>query len=464
MLAPSAARDAPQNAVLFWADLAEDRIDTLYTALDNSENLNDRAVRTDLQLGGFDVRQYAVPVNNEPTGDAPATFANATDVTYLLVTRLPGRLVAVMAPATAGEEIAAARAAGGEPDWDLLADVETTHGVLARYLDASTDGGENDGFAPRLAADPGVASATQLGRGDAAPTLAELFIDVPTILEVGHATIERGNDPEQARQFTAVTEALGLDDLGAFAGSVFSADRGLQMRGFLGSPAPRSGLTGMLDGTTLPATPPAWVPADVGYGHLAFDLSKAWDLALEVAAETAGPQAVQQMQMANGMTGMFIQTDLVTALRSLGTAHRFVNLPQSEELSDGQELQPFAVVWDLADPAVVQRIIAFGKQQIGSQPGVSVVDEQGFTGLRFDQPQGGVSGAALLGPSNLVLGVGGDLADRVVTSLNNPPAPATRCSAATSSGPAATSCRTAKASGSSSPTADATWSPGPGRS
>lgn len=424
VMAPTDARDTPRNVLVFWADLDEERIDTLYAALDNNEAMNDRAVRTDLQLGGCDVRQYAIPENDEAADDTPATFEDATDVTHLLITRLPGRVVATLGTPEAGEEVAAARAAGGDPDWDTLADVETVHGVLARYLDETTAGGDGDGFAPRLAADPGVAAATHLGRGEGDPTLAELFVDVPTILEFGRGAMEREGDAEQAQQFAAVTGALALDDLGAFAGSVFSADRGLQLRGFLGAPAPRTGLVGLLDGTTLPAAPPAWVPAGVGYGHLAFDLGKVWDLALDVATQTGGPEAAQQMQMANGMTGMFIQTDLVSALRSLGTAHRFVNLPQAEPVGDGAEqMQPFAIVWDLADPAIVQRIMAFGKQQMGAQPGVTAVDEQGFSGLRFEQP-GGVSGAAMLGPSNLVVGAGGDLSDRVITSLNNPPAPA----------------------------------------
>ena len=423
IMAPTDARPTPRNVLVFWADIDDDRIDTLYTALDNSEDLTERAVRTDVQIEGFDVRQYAIPENNQLDDGTLATFDDATDVTHLMITRLPGRLVAVMGTPEAEEEVAAAREAGGDLDWDSLSDIETVLGVLARYLDATVADGDGDGFAPRLAADPGVSAATQLGRGDADPTLAEVFIDVPTILEASHNTIERTNDAQQAQQFTAVTSALGLDDLGAFGGSIFAADRGLQLRGFLGSPAPRSGITGVFDGATLPAEPPAWVPAGVGYGHLALDLSQVWDLVLDVAAQTGGPQAVQQMEMANGMTAMFIQTDLVSALRSLGTAHRFVNLPQSEEIGNGEELQPFAVVWDLADPGIVQRIIAFGKQQLTAQPGVTAVDEQGFTGLRFEQP-GGVSGAALLGPSNLVAGAGADLTDRVVTSLNNPPAPA----------------------------------------
>ena len=424
VLAPSETRDTPRSAVVFWADLEEEHIDTLYTVLDQNDSLNYRAARTDLQLVGHAVRQYAIPQNDPAENGAPATLANATDLSHLLITRLPGRMVAVIGTPESAPQVAQARDTGGDLNWDQLTDVETLHGIISRYL-AHAATGDDDGFAPRLAADPGISGATHLSRGDQAPTFAEWFIDVPTILSFGQKTMRQQNGPEQADQFAAVSSALGLDQLGAFAGSVFSTDRGLQLRGFLGAPAPRRGLAALLDGATLPAAPPAWVPSDVGYGHLAFDLSKVWDLTLDVATQVGGPQAAQQLQFANAMAGGVVQSDIPTVLRSLGTAHRFVNLAAqapNPQHPDQIISQPFALIWDLADAAVMQRLMAFLTQQAGAQPGVTAAEEQGFSGLRFDQQ--GVSGAAMLGTSNLVFGIGGDLTDRVVTGLNNPPAPA----------------------------------------
>ncbi len=425
VLAPTDARPAPRNVILFWAELDEDRIDTLYTALDNSDDMNERATRTDLALGGADVRQYLIPETQNDEEGVSATFENATDATQFLITRLPGRVVVAMAPPESAGSVATARNAGGDLNWDTVLDVENVHGVFARYLDATANGGDDQGFAPRLSADPGVTAATHLGRNQDEPMLGEVFIDVPRLLTMGDSAIERQGDPEAARQFTAAIQAMGLKDLGAFAGSVFSANRGLQVRGFLGAPAPRAGLVGMLDGTTLPTDPPAWVSKDVNYGHLAFDLGKLWDVSLDIARQTGGPEVAQQMQMANLMAGGMLQTDIPGALRSLGTAHRFVSVTQTAPQGaafDAPEIQPFALVWDLANAAIVQRLMALAKQQIGSQPSVTVVDEQGFTGLRTAEE--GVEGGVMLGSSNLVMGFGGGLTDRVMTSLNNPPAPA----------------------------------------
>ena len=251
VMAPTDARNTPRSIALFWADLDEERIDSLYTALDHNEDMNERAVRTDLQLGGCDVRQYAIPENNDAADDTPVTFDNATDVSHLLVTRLPGRVVVAMGIPESADAVTKARAAGGDLDWDTLTDIETVHGVLDRYLNHTTAGGDADGFVPRLAANPGVADATHLSRPELDPTLAELFVDIPTILEFSRAAMQREDNAEQAEQFAAVSDALGLDRLGAFAGSVYSANGGLQMRGFLGAPAPRAGLAGMLDGLSL---------------------------------------------------------------------------------------------------------------------------------------------------------------------------------------------------------------------
>ena len=412
VMVPTETRDTPQSTLLFWADLDEDRIDQLEAALDQNEGDQANVQRTDLELGGVTVREY--------------TQAEEGDESLLLVTRLPGRVIVAAGIPELGQMAQAEGADAGQAGIDL----EAVHGVLDRYITDTRAGAADIGFAPRMAAVPGVAAATALGRDAATPTAAELFVDLPAIMDTFKTGVAQGvaaggmNDPESQQQVTAVFEALGLNDLGVLATSAYAGEGGLQFRGFLGASAPRHGLVGMLDGTTLPAAPPAWVPNDVGYAHVAFDLGNLWDLAIDIAQATGGPEGVQQIQQANSMAGMFIQTDIQSALRSLGTAHRIISMPTEIAPGDlaGESVQPTVFVWEPTDAGVLQRIFAFAKQSMGSQPGVELADEQGFSGLRFEQQ--GASGAALLGPDHMIVGVGGTIIDRLLPLLSAPPAPA----------------------------------------
>ena len=58
-------------------------------------------------------------------------------------------------------------------------------------------------------------------------------------------------------------------------------------------------------------------------------------------------------------------------------------------------------------------------EKVAEASGKEMVEEQGFTGIRFEEPN---EGGAFVGRGHLVIGVGAGLTESVLATLRNPPA------------------------------------------
>ncbi len=459
---PRREEQLPRMQLLFSADLPEEKIDQIYGAFEHGaeENAdNDELRRLNFELGGVEVQQYSIAdmgMDREADWSMPDGFETMTDEqidehwkkveeendkaqwakideTHLLLTRMPGRFVLAVGLPQSKEAIRQMIADQQEIDWDSATDVESVQATLAQYV-AAMDGGAEEGLAAQVSANAGAASI--LGNDN---TLFEFAADLPQAIELISLGIRLEENAEDAEQFRQVMSALGLDDLGLATGSGYFADNALQYRTFAGMSAPRSGLLGTLDGQTLPAGPPAWVPQGVTYFHLAYDLSKLYDVVVQMVAELGGDEAMQSVQMGNMMVQGYAQADIPTILRSLGTRHSVILLEgrevtrqveewdfEAEEFKEVERttyMRPGAVVWDLADGEVWNRVMGalknFAAMAGGTEGGVAAVDEQGFTGLRLDE--GEFPAALMLGQNKLMFGFGDDVSARTLSLLNNPP-------------------------------------------
>ena len=461
---PRGADQLPRMMILGWADLDDQRIDQIYAAVDKSHADNpqpeERMRRIDLDLAGAEVRQYSIAemgMDRQTDWSMPDDAGNMTqeqldehwakleeennkaqytkvDETHLLVTRQPGRLILALGLPQSKEEVRQQLADGQNIDWDSATDAQSVQDCLTRFLLAQGEG-EADSFAARLSAKP--AADQVLGQDNA---LFEFAADMPRVFELIGDGIRLEQDEETAAQFEAIMRSLGLDGLGVAAASGYFSDQAIRYQLFAEAAAPRRGLPGTLDAATLPAEPPAWVPADVTYFHLAYDLSQLYDVVLQTVQDIAGPEAAQQVQMGNMMVQNYAQADIPTILRALGTRHSVMLMEGREFTTTAQEwdfeaetmktverqsyMRPGAMVWDLADGEVWNRVMMtlknFAGMAGGAEGGVATVDEQGFTGLRSDA--GTFPGSLMLGQQKLMFGFGPDVSAQALSLLNNPPA------------------------------------------
>lgn len=419
---------APRAILMFWADLEEDVIDRVFAAQERAmeeDGAEHATTRTDVELAGLDTRQLMIP-EIDWVEDADGEWnEGVADQTLVLMTRLPGRMVVALGTPQADDTAVA----GDGTDWEAVTDAELVRAVTARFLE-SMQAGKDGAFAARILGNPDAAAVVPMKD----ESLVELYGDVQPLLDLARAgAAESGDEP----QFDATMQALGFDTVGVFAGSYYLSDEAIRGHVFAQMSEPRNGLPATLDAATLPAEPPAWVPTDMSYGHLGYDLSKLYDVIVAVAQAVAPEQAMQQIQMANGMVQMQTQSDIPSILRAFGTAHRIVVLPSRKVTMEIEEwdydseefvtierevpTQPVAVVWDIADQPLMDRLLnaAIGFAAMGGQ-GVEPVEEQGFRGLRMTQA--GPTVSLMLGPQQLVVGVGPDVTSRVLSLLNNPPA------------------------------------------
>jgi len=454
--------ELPRFIMLGWADLAEEDIDRIYTAIDQAEaetEGDEERRRVDLELSGVAVRQYSIAetdADREINWDTPDDFWEKTeeqqqafweekeklseavqyvrvDETHLLLTRTPGRLIITVGFPQSKDAVRELLAAGQEIDWDVATDVESVQAALAHFL-AAQDGGADDSFAARMLAEPDAAAA--VGHDNA---LFEFYADSPRMIDLIAVGVEMEEGAEDAQQFKTVMTALGFDSLGVATGSGYFGDSTIQLRSFIQMAGPRQGLLATLDGQTLPPVPPAWVPAGVTYFHAAYDLGKLYDVVIDVAQQLGGPEVMQQVQMGNMMVQGQVQADIPTILRGLGIRHSSILLEGRQIQVSNEEydyetetfktvestisMQPMGFVWDLADVEAWTRVITAVKNfapMAGPDGGVEVVDEQGFTGLRITS--GPFPVAVMLGQGKLVIGVGPDVTERTLSLINNPPA------------------------------------------
>ncbi|MBB6431304.1 hypothetical protein [Algisphaera agarilytica] len=457
---PRGEGELPRMVLLGWADMEEADIDRIYAAIDKAEEENEDADdtrRLDYELAGMPVRQYSSSeegMDIEVTWDTPDDFYEWTDEqqeahwdklqkmedeaqyvkideTHLLMTRAPGRMAMAIGFPQSGDAVRELIAADSDIDWDEATDVASVQEVFANFL-GSLEGGNDNSFAANILSVPEAAAAV-----DGENSLVEFYADGQKLLDLIGVAIAIDEGEESAEEYTKLMEVLGFDSLGVMAGSTFLADGALRWDFFAAMPSPRRGLLSTLDGQTLPAEPPAWVPAGASYFHLAYDLGKLYDVILDTVQQMAGPEAAQQVMMGNMIVQSQIQTDIPSLLRSFGTRHSIVATESQEITIETEEydfetesfktvettmtMQPVAFVWDLADADVWTNVMNAAKRfapSMGDE--VQLVDEQGFTGLRSETT--GLPMGFMLGQNNLVLGVGPDVVTRVLTSINNPPA------------------------------------------
>ncbi|MEM9418313.1 MAG: hypothetical protein AAGA25_04545 [Planctomycetota bacterium] len=458
---PRGDQELPRMVLLGWAEMEDADIDRIYAAIDKAdaeEADNEDSRRLDYELAGLEVRQYSASemgMDSEVSWDLPEGFENMTqeqmdahwaevekkeaeakfvkiDETHLLLTRMPGRMAMAIGFPQSGDAVREMMADGKDIDWDAATDVASVQEIFANYL-TSLDGGADASFASRILAVPEAANAV-----GSENTLIELYADGPQLIDLLGYVIGLEEGDEAAQQYRTVMNALGFNGLGVLAGSGHLTDGAFRFDFFSEMQAPRAGLLGTLDGQTLPAEPPAWVPAGTSYFHLAYDLGKLYDVVLDVVQQLAGPEAMQQVQMGNMMVQSQIQADIPTLLRSFGTRHSIVATESQQVTFETEEydfdtesfktvektttMQPVALVWDLAAPDVWTNIMTAAKNfapMAGDQVEL-VDDEQGFTGMRMSAE--GLPMGFLLGRGKLVLGVGPEVTTRVLTSINNPPA------------------------------------------
>lgn len=450
----------PRMLMLAWAEMDDADIDRIYAALDKaqeeqSDSENDR--RLDYELAGLPVRQFSSGedgMDREVSWDLPDGFENMTeeqmeahwanvekmnadaefvkiDETHLLMTRIPGRMVMAIGFPQSSDNVRQLMADGGEIDWDAATDIAGVQDVFARYLNAM-DGGAEDSFAAAMLAEPEAAAAVASDQ-----SLFEVYADGPGLIDLIGFAIASEQGDDEAQQYRTVMEALGFDGLGVIAGSGHLADGAMRFDLFSQMASPRSGLLGTLDGQTLPAAPPAWVPSGASYFHLVYDLGKLYDVVVQTAQQLAGPDVMQQVQMGNMMVQGQVQADIRTILSSLGTRHAIIATEsqqvtmQIEEYDFESEtfktveqtttMQPVAFAWDLTDADVWTRVMSVLKNFAPMAGGeVQLADEQGFTGLRADLE--GLPMGLMLGQGQLVYGLGPDVTARTLASINNPPA------------------------------------------
>lgn len=457
---PREGEALPRMMMLAWADMDEADIDRIYAALDqaeqqNADEMNNR--RVDSELAGFPVRQYSSSVNGmdrEISWDLPDGFENMTeeqmeahwanaekmnaeaefakiDEAHVLLTRMPGRMAMAIGFPQSEDNVRQMIAAGGDIDWDVATDVASVQAVFAGYLNA-LEGGADDSFAARILAEPDAAAAV-----DGEQSLFELYADGPSLLDLLGHVIASENGEQEAQQYRTVMESLGFNGLGVVAGSAHLTDGAMRFDMFTQMTPPRAGLLGTLDGQTLPAAPPAWVPAGTSYFHLAYDLGKLYDVVINTVQQLAGPDVMQQVQMGNMMVQGQVQADIPTILRSLGVRHSIIATESQQVTFETEEydfetesfktvettttMQPVAFVWELSDPEVWTRVMTAAKNFAPMAGGdIELVDEQGFTGLRINTV--GLPMGFMLGQGKLVYGVGPDVTARVLSAINNPPA------------------------------------------
>ncbi len=406
---------------------------------ERDEDADNPAQRTDLELAGTQVRQFAIPETDWIESQDGEWEEAVIDRGHLLLTRLPGRMIVAIAPPQSQDNVRALLDDGAtveDLDWDTVTDVQAVQAVLTRFLETTQDNADG-AFAPRMLAQAD--AATTVPQKD--HSLFEFYADAAKLIDLGRqAAMLNGTD---ITAFDQGIQTLGFDHLGLLTGSYYLADQALYGRFWAELPQPRQGLPGTLDGQTLPASPPDWVAADLSYGHFAYDLTKLYDVVTKIAVAMVGPDANMQIQMANGMVMGQTQADIPTILRALGTAHRIVMLPTRPVLTevtqwdeDAEDMvtvekevdtQPVAAVWDLQDGDVWQRVMAVitnFSAMAGPDANIETVEEQGFHGLRSTQQ--GITTSLMLNDNHLVIGVGPDVTARVLSLLNNPPPAADR--------------------------------------
>lgn len=408
-------QDPPVIYTLIWtnpgAELATKMTKAMNKSLEKAKDEEDgpNIKRFDEKLGGFDVVHLMADRPEEivdfsfENGEFKQIEKKFTSRTHSLYIQDGGRIMMAVLPAMAID--------GDDADPNAEQKLEKLKGYLARFAS-----GTSSGFARRMATTGGMAEAMPAGE-----SLMEAYFDVPRIMKMAMASM----DDQEKKIF----EAFGIHTLGPMAMRMTMRDDQMWAGGFVSTPGPRTGLLTLFDQKALPATIPAWVPANaVGYGHLSFDLGGAFTLVKKIVSENMDPQAAGMIQMAEGGVMQVAGAPLANVLSSLGTKHAAVTFAPSQAqaaAAEGNEPQMSdraAIVWELTDQAIWDRVLAWATQMIQGQPDApaKIAEEQGFKGIRVEE--GPTKVGMFIGQKHMVMAVGEGVSEQVLTSIRTPPA------------------------------------------
>ena len=231
--------------------------------------------------------------------------------------------------------------------------------------------------------------------------------------------------PEEAKQ---QAQAQGAMNVGPALARMSLQGTILRTEGFWSLPEPRVGLFKIFDQTFATPDPPAWLPATLlDYTQINFDLAKAWAAIKETMLASGGPQAAQGIQQADATLNLMLQTDVSSLLSSFGDRHMILSfdkpparLEDEGAAGDVTGLGDARVgfVWQTRDEALWKRILQLASAsaaQFGGKPAT----EQGFSGLRIEQQ--GIQGGFFVGNGYIVLGLGDQVIETILSSLRSPP-------------------------------------------
>lgn len=274
---------------------------------------------------------------------------------------------------------------------------------------------------------------------ESASLSAQLRLEGPAQLEV-YGDIERllsliPEDDEGPRFGPSpqdLIQAFGLNSL-RMAGlrNTFMHNRMLTNL-FIEAAAPRQGILGIVDQEPVSRQLPGWMQDSVMDGQvLRLDLAKVYEVirATLVAIE---PMAEQQFNEVNQGASMFLGSDIPTILGAFGDVHEVVTFPKTaEEIAAAEETMdpndptsmdnPFDVrlawVMNARNPDLVAHVISTAAPMMGMQ----MVEEQGYTGFRLEEPMIGLSAGLFHGNDQVIITMGEGVAERALNLQRNPP-------------------------------------------
>jgi len=438
---------------LTWLEPGEDLAQRVVKAIqDGIEDDPHPTRRVDLSLAGHEVMHLSTPVmqgekldpadfvpdddDGEPTPEKLKKLREQmqeklknrksveADRIHLFVARLGGRLLlANTFPQSSGEVMAKDEQERSQIDWDELTGVEQATSAFARFLEAHS--GQGSGHAAELLGAPGLAPALPEGT-----PLLEIIAD-PRPLILAYTLHQRMANKDAGGgedKFKETLDALGLDALGPVAFRMALDGTALRSGLFVSAPEPRHGVLALLDQEPLEPAPPQWVPASaMAYQQISFDLGAAYTKIKELTISLAGDQARQGfLQIETGLQGV-LQTDPATLLSSYGQQHSIVSFEPKADAPAADPANPalpglserLGVVWQVKDEQLWQRVMqTLGQFTAAAGGAVEAAEEQGFRGFRL---HGAAEAGLFLGRGYLVLGIGNEVSESLLSVLRNPP-------------------------------------------
>lgn len=437
---------SPVAVGLSWVEPGGDLSDRLIKALEKSiedeKGKPGTPRRVDSTIEGFKVMRLTTALMGSKSGarspQFPPNFGQMTpeertewfkkqreaqaaepqvqvDQTQVFISRLGNRILVGTTFPQSDAEVRALVGAGQKVDFDAVTGVEQATAIYARFL-AAHNAKAGEGVAAALLATPGLAAAMPAGT-----TGFELLADPRPLIKLV--------DPKTNAEAARFIKAMGFDTVGP-AGARLTLDGSVIRTGaFLSVPAPRSGLITLFDQPGLPATPPAWVPANLlSYSQLSFDLGKAYSRVKELVLAEWGPQAQPGFDQAEMQVKTMLQVDLPVLLSSLGSRHSFLTygpLSKPAAAGEGDAKAPagpdpnaenrMAFVWQLQDEALWTRVMG----TLAPFAGMAPVQEQGFTGLRIPAPR--METGVFIGKGFMTVGLGKGVVESTLAWLRTPP-------------------------------------------